>query len=130
MSGHVPRPGTPVQEGRQTAAPQVLTREQFPHLSDGEWGAYARLAEELGEGAVTTLLQGSTPELQHATIASFLARETDAARERASLFEDSRRNLQATQDRLASLEKAKRPWLLLNARLLQQLRNRGPGPQL
>src|SRR5512138_376582 len=89
-------------------APQVITvtREQYPHLNDGEWAAYTRLAEQLGESAVAVMLRGSAPEQQHATIAAFLVREAQDAQARVTLLEDSARSVQAMQGRLASLEQS------------------------
>ncbi len=84
----------------------TVTREQFSHLSDGEWAACTRLAEQVGETAVAVMLRGSSPEQQHATIAAFLTREAQDAQERISLLEASSNGLQAMQGRLASLEQS------------------------
>ena len=67
---------------------RVVTRDDFPHLSDVEWAAVGRLTATIGVLAVSAMLLGLSADEQHSAVAKFLQQELDASRaEIASLHQ-------------------------------------------
>ena len=63
-------------------------RDDFLHLSELEWSAVQRMAETIGNTAVSAKLISLSRDEQHATIAKFIQHELDEVKRKLTLLQE------------------------------------------